>query len=258
MLRKNIIFFFLLITTFLCSCATINNSNISGILPHKSFVHFYKTTTLKSCNEAQCLSLSFRSSASGFVVSIINDGSFAITAAHFCEDEAPKRNDLKKAKIVTKYKAIRLDGKSYKAVALTYQRDIDVCLIYVKDLIKEVKPVKISGRAPKPGDKVYNLAAPMGIVGPNMVPILEGRFNGNLNGEAYYSLLAAPGSSGSMIVNNRGKLIGMVHSVFTHFPVMTMATKYDNLKNFIKVNVKKYIIYKDMTKELQLKDIFKI
>ena len=95
MLRKNMIFFFLLIITFLCSCATINNSNISGVLPRKSFIHFNKTTTLKSCNNTQCLSLSFRSSASGFVVSIINDGSLAITAAHFCENEPSY--DFKKA-----------------------------------------------------------------------------------------------------------------------------------------------------------------
>jgi hypothetical protein len=85
---------------------------------------------------------------------------------------------------------------------------------------------------------------------------LEGRYNGEDENVALYTLPAAPGSSGSMIVNEGGQLVGMVHSVFTRFHVMTLSTRYEDLKHFIKYNLKKYMAYKEVMRILNLKDIF--
>jgi hypothetical protein len=45
-----------------------------------------------------------------------------------------------------------------------------------------------------------------------------------------------------MIVNAEGELVGMVHSVFMHFPIITLSTRYDDLRVFINNNLNKYSI----------------
>ena len=150
----------------------------------------------------------------------------------------------------------RLDGKAYSASVLSYDREIDVCLVFVKDLTEGIEAVKLSATKPEPGDRIYNIAAPIAIFRPNMVPVLEGRFNGETQGLAWYTLPAAPGSSGSMIVNENGELVGLVHSVFVRFPVITLATTHADLIAFIKKNVSKYVVYRNVMDVLDLKNVF--
>jgi len=238
----------------LFSCSGTNKHTVSDIAPRESFVFLRKVLTVHKCENNLCTSVDLKHSASGYVVKTIDDGSFAITAAHVCKNE--KSPTVKPENVTSKYLAYRLDGEEYKASVLEYDMKIDACIIFIADLTENVEAVRISRRAPKPGDKVYNIAAPVGIYKPNIVPILEGRYNGEDENVALYTLPAAPGSSGSMIVNEGGQLVGMVHSVFTRFHVMTLSTRYEDLKHFIKYNLKKYMAYKEVMRILNLKDIF--
>ena len=197
--------------------------------------------------------MSYRSSASGFIVNLQEDGAFIITAAHFCENDVIPREGLK---LESKYKARTINGKQHNSVLLHYQRDIDVCLMFAKDMIEDVQPVIIASEAPRPGDKVYNISAPASIYMPGMAPILDGRYNGELDDSSCYTLPAAPGSSGSMIVDEKGNLVGMVHSVYMNFHVITLSTNYSNLKTFIEKYVEKYVLYKNVMDDLNLEDIF--
>ena len=45
-----------------------------------------------------------------------------------------------------------------------------------------------------------------------------------------------------MIVNAEGELVGMVHSVFMAFPIITLSTRYDHLRAFINNNLNKFSI----------------
>ena len=212
------------------SCAhssALTQYDVKTFLPRSSFIHLEKTLKVTSCNEAQCLSMNYRSAASGFAVRLDDDGVFVVTAAHFCENDVTPREDLK---IEAKFKASTVNGEKHDGVMLHYQRDIDVCLMFVKDMTEDVTPLSIANNGPEPGDKVYNVAAPASIFVPGMVPILEGRYNGEMHGNACYTLPAAPGSSGSMIVNEKGQLVGMVHSVYMNFHVITLSTSHDKLK----------------------------
>ena len=59
-----------------------------------------------------------------------------------------------------------------------------------------------------------------------------------------------------MIVNEKGELVGLVHSVFVRFNTITLSTRYDDLLRFIKKNLHKYIVYKDVMSLLELENIF--
>ena len=43
-----------------------------------------------------------------------------------------------------------------------------------------------------------------------------------------------------MIVNEDNELVGMVHSVFVRFNVVTLSTTYEDLMNFININLRKH------------------
>lgn len=222
------------------SCAHTVSSD-SSVLPRESFVHLNKSLRVYSCDENNCNAstpINLRASASGFIVRITSEGSFIITAAHFCENNMfDIENNIK---VVTSYVSKRLDGEAYSARMLDYQSDIDVCMLYAAGLTSNISAVRLSNSRPEPGDKIYNIAAPFSIVASNMVPILEGRYNGKSQNNDFYTLPAAPGSSGSMIINEYGELIGMVHSVFIRFNVISLSTKYEDLMKFISDKLHKY------------------
>jgi hypothetical protein len=253
-LTSSILLAFFSLTFSSCAHTTLNREHdLKTFLPRTSFIHLEKTLKATSCNETQCLSMSYRSAASGYVVHLDSDGVFVTTAAHFCENRIPPRENLK---LETAFQASTVNGKQGGAVLLHYERDIDVCLLFVKGMTEDVTALTIAEKGPQPGDKVYNVSAPASIFVPGMVPILEGRYNGEMNGSACYTLPAAPGSSGSMIVNENGELVGMVHSVYMNFHVITLSTNYEKLTEFINKYVHKFSLYKEVMDELNLEDIF--
>ena len=212
----------------------------------ESFLKVENKFTARECIGSKCVIERVISSASAFIVSSSKTGSYAITAAHFCEDDM----DLLLQTVVRgtpiqkiKFYAYDIDMKKFDVNIIHYDNKLDLCLIYVKKLKRN--PALISYHSPVPGDKAYNLAAPMGMFHTNMIPKLDGYFAGHYNRDprnkdqdfAIYSIPAIGGSSGSPIYNKNGYIIGMIHSVNTKFPFITYSPTYEQLKQYISENV---------------------
>ena len=95
--------------------------------------------------------------------------------------------------------------------------------------------LKLTTKGLEYGEITYNLAGPMGIIDGDMVPVFQGQFFGNLHGNAFYSTPVIGGSSGSPIVNFKGELVGMIHSVHYRFHHLTLSATYERLWNFLNV-----------------------
>lgn len=260
MLKKLISSCLTIIALFaITSCSGSYKYTASKTIKYKSFLYLTKTLTIKKCNEESCEKpINTQSSASGYIIHLELNGAYMMTAAHVCEEDKETISMIHKSgkKMSAKYFVYRADGKKYRAMVLAFDSKIDACMLYVQSLTTGADSVEVSDIAPTPGDKVFNVAAPYGIWKPGMVPLLEGRYNGEDDFVAMYTLPAAPGSSGSMILNEDGELIGMLHSVFVAFPHISLSVRYIDLKNFINYNLKKYIAYKNVMNALNLKDIF--
>jgi hypothetical protein len=70
----------------------------------------------------------------------------------------------------------------------------------------------------------------------NIVPAFQGLFFGEdlYFGKSFYSIPTIGGSSGSPILDSKGELIGMIHSVHYKFHHLAVSISYTELWNFLK------------------------
>jgi S1-C subfamily serine protease len=163
--------------------------------------------------------------ASGVLVNKTDKGFYILTAAHICKIEEVK--DIKIQQLVI----YDLNKKMYFSDIVAIDTKNDLCLLYSKEKIDTI-PVTISRVKPEPADRIYNIAAPSGIYTKDMVPIFDGRYLGDEENNSFYSVYATHGSSGSMILNHRGDLIGILTHVLGNMPVVRSPLLSDIIKIF--------------------------
>lgn len=239
MLKLRKLIFFALLFFGVVSCAHVRANFQQKIIPRDSFVKIEKSLSVKSCDEGVgCVEQLLRSVASGVVVYGNLKGVYVLTAAHVCDDSdvMAKYIKLPNVKFSPKFFVRSLDGERKPVKIINQDAEHDVCMLWVANLFSQ--PIAISPSAPKPGDRVFNVAAPLGIFSKNMVPVFEGFYNGtDEEGHAIYSLPAIGGSSGSPIVNKKGELIGMIHSVIRYFNQVSISPNYEAMREFINVSI---------------------
>ena len=229
---KKFLKYFSLLTAFtiISSCAGQTNLRMSlskvknSILKIETWASLNCNADVMTCPEDQILS-----TGTGAVV-LHNNSKHVLTAAHICIQE-----QIPGVKLNYYFKAVDQNNKQYVIKVINHDMKSDVCLL--KSITGELEPafIPISSKAPDYAEIVYNLAAPMGIIEQGMVPVYSGQYFGNFEGNAYYSIPAIGGSSGSPVVNSKGELIGMVHSVHYRFHHITLSATYQRLWNFLNV-----------------------
>ena len=222
-----------IIILMLTSCSTTStNLSVSEVLPREGYVYIKKILILRVCEGTNCVNGRVASAGSGFIVKTTFKGSFIMTASHVCVTN--RANLLPGVTATDMIQVETLEGKFYDATVLSHDPDIDACLMFADNLVTGSEEVNLSDTAPVPGDKVYNIASPYGIHYPNVVPIFEGRYIGERGHKGFYTFDAGPGSSGSMILNEDGELIGLLHSVYRDMHQIVVSVDYDSLMQFIR------------------------
>jgi len=127
-----------------------------------------------------------------------------------------KQDHLRIRGLKTIIYVVASDGDSYKVESINCDPNSDACIVFTNK-IKEVQPLKVSNDFPKIGDKALIASGPFGYGIPGMmVPIFEGIYSGKTpDKKDYYTLQVVPGSSGSLIVNSEGDVIGIVSMFIT-------------------------------------------
>jgi S1-C subfamily serine protease len=226
---KNLFLFLCLSFSFSCS------SHMHGTtLPFDSFVLIKSVSIDNNClGLSNCFIKSSHSYSSGSIVysdKKNHEWSYILTTGHSCGDGGP--ND--------RYLVNDQDGKKHRAKVVLIDNDIDICLL--KTRYMRQKPLQLAYEAPKKGEKLYNLNAAAAIWSSGGTMLLEGVYSGiyDEKDKSYvYTIPAYPGSSGSPILNQFGKLVGMIHSVHGRFNNISFGTSLQQTSDFIKKAIKK-------------------
>ena len=221
----------------------------------RSFVKIRKTLSVKICKKKKkskkhaCKDAAeMRSSGSGAAIGRNSIGSFILTAQHVCKNVTDdvgfvaflermllgkkKKKKGAKLKFDEKMTAVDIEGRVYELDTVNEDEDRDICVMFAENM--RLKPLKRRYTELAVGEKIYNIAAPLGIFEVNLVPLFEGRYVGIRDKfSSMYSLPATGGSSGSPILDENGRLVGMVHSVINGFRQITISPKLDDINEFV-------------------------
>ncbi len=245
----------ILLLPSLISCKTashqIKKPKIHHIkLPIDSFAHIMivKEITPVACKPSQknikdCQKLikklpvvTSRSTGSGMLMSH-NNKRFVITAAHVCltpdiEETTYQGSVIElasKNKIVITFPG----GAKFITRVAFIDTEEDVCLLHPPIESKSPKPVYLSPKPPERGDRVYNIAAPLGIFDDNLTLVFEGIYSGSTNNMHYYTVPARPGSSGSVVLNRNYQVIGTINVAVNNLESVGIGSGWKNLKNVL-------------------------
>mgnify|MGYP001261668191 CR=1 FL=1 len=186
---------------------------------------------------------------SGTVVKVSQNKTYVLTADHVCSHpgeskfempyflgnpEAPRLTAIITVKQTTEVTAVDGDGISHKSVVHATDALNDVCIIRSDGGWGIERVVPVASSMPKLGSRVYNLAAPFGIFEPGDPGVklhFEGRYSGNdVRGNYFYTIPARPGSSGSSVLNEKGEVIGVIHSAMIHFEHVALASSLTSIQ----------------------------
>ena len=220
-------------------------------LPRKSFAMIQNSIEMEACvpksesNEKICHTGKVGTTSSGMFVarSEVDEGvSYVLTAGHSC-DTKTFRERFTNTGIQTKVLGHQMSvvtyyGKKYPATVVKIERQYDMCLLQVHGVMRHPRPVKVAKSGPRLGQRVYNLAAPLGIFSPRAVLTFEGLFAGHNNkGFGLYTLPTKPGSSGSSIVNSDGEIVGMIFAGFRQIENIAITSPHEAIRIFINKTV---------------------
>jgi len=172
-------------------------------------------------------------SSSGLMFNRVEGVTYILTAAHFCIQENSDYA-IVSAEDLTNEIYVRTDNSlRYDAEVIHYDTDTDICLM--SSDIPIDRSISLSKKMPLEGSKIYYVGAPIGVHIPNASARFEGIYSG-CNGErCVYTIPSAHGSSGSLIINRRGDIVGMVLASVIDFNYITLGVGVRELREFLEM-----------------------
>jgi hypothetical protein len=232
--------------------SSVNSEELKSrlvIFPRISAVKIEKRINITKCEDEtkkKCVVGNIIMLGSGVVVKNCGEDALILSADHVCDRMfgIPVATNLKINKI--SFHVTDLEGEVYNQFQpIEEAPDIDACILKV---MKFKQPqVYLASSPPTPGMAVYNISAPNGFFSKDIVFITDGYYLGVYKGIAAYSLYSYGGSSGSMIINRDGRLVGMIHSVSREVDHFTFSPLFSELKDFILRSAQRYCLNPEKT-----------
>lgn len=158
-----------------------------------------------------------------------------LTAAHVCLSSFPEehRQDGISIKVnQTSIVSVRShDGRVVESDIIAVDMQEDLCALRVVHMFSA--PVKLAKHPPMKGDRVYAISAPWGINSPEMSLIFTGFYSGKNEQTHFYTIPTRPGSSGSVVLNDKFQAIGMLNAAFVDIESIGIGPGHAALRVFI-------------------------
>ena len=230
---------------FICSvmiisgCATVYDLRETerASIPRSSFVEIKAVIKKSVCKNGVCKYKVMSGLSSGVVIKKNNLGSYVLGAEHACAVKKISRISGNHVKFMI----VGASGKEYASDIIMIDKQNDICVFFVKGM-KHVSVVKMRDTPPKYGERVYNLASPLGTAyPPTTIPVFVGHYSGFIKGLDVYTIPAKGGSSGSPILDTRGQLLGMLVGHHRGFNQISVSPRFSSIKRIVN-KIKSYKI----------------
>ena len=154
-----------------------------------------------------------------------------LTAGHVCTSIGEIQNSVtaQRKVLIT----IAGSGEKKEFQDISYNLKKDLCAIKA-----EKGPARdLAIKNPNKKDHVYTVAYPSGVFDPQILPVYEGRWAGELKeaNKCLTSIPVAGGSSGAAVLNSRDEVVGVVSSVMKNFNHFSLIVCLDDVRDFLKV-----------------------
>ena len=211
--------------------------------PIESFVMVTQDllTFQQICNEnnEECLPLpdlsnKISGTGSGVIVGQRDGKSLVVTAGHVCAGGSEMIPMVQSLNVQYHIDLETGYGKTGIGTILSIDMINDLCLMISDTYLGPAVPV-YNGE-PALHEKVYNMASPLGLAVPLAVPVFEGYFTGQVSSLYIFTIPAAPGSSGSPIMNEDGEIISIINAAAISFDEYAIGCKTQALNNFLLAN----------------------
>jgi S1-C subfamily serine protease len=237
----------LLFTSICVVITTFSSDKIkSSKIPFSDhFVHLKinKTIDLSCENEdTACHSLTsepiLAGTASGVAFQRYDNFTYVLTAEHFC-NSLPEIEVIFKEYINTDLKIIDNEGVSWDGEIIHTDTYRDLCLI--KTAMPIYRDISIARKMPETGDEIMTISFPLSIDSRGIDLYFTGQFAGCDSGDnCFFTLPATFGSSGSVVLNSRFEMIGMIQRVPVDFNAIAIGIGIDSLKRFLETAESKH------------------
>jgi S1-C subfamily serine protease len=219
------------------SLINITHKHNKTVLPYDSFVKIIKDVATKDGV------LIYETIASGIIIRQDEDETRILTARHFCtgvNEQKHLENVTEESKpLLEMLIVVDVENKGHQVKMFSYDSQFDICVMITEKINEPA--VVVSPVAPERGEKVYNIAAPLGISDGKAVLLFEGYYAGDTiaavtgTKASLYSIPTTSGSSGSAILNEHGELIGITFAGLSDFKQVCMAVPWKEMLTFINV-----------------------
>ena len=211
-------------------------------LPENNFFNVSMAQFLvKQCDDtaSDCVSeesLMMEGTASGLAILSTSDITYILTADHFCHPDEfffnVANNDNFKFVTESDIWVTSDKGTTHMSEVVYSDSKKDLCLLETSAKIKE--NISLATMMPQLGEKVYSISAPHGIRDKGVSLHFEGIFSGcDLSDICYYTIPATEGSSGSLVFDNRGRIIGMIQMTTVGFNAISIGVGVDTIRTFL-------------------------
>ena len=155
-----------------------------------------------------------------------------MSAAHVCDPGAFAMMAAGGKPYEVEYVGVTKDKETFKMEILEVDHSTDLCLAWAPTLDRI--PLKIAKSKMRPGSRIWNIAAPKGVLYRGAPIIIDGIFNGtNLDtGHDMYTMFVRGGSSGSSILNENHEVVGVVSMMDIRFGWIAISPRWEDVYEF--------------------------
>ena len=188
----------------------------------------------EDCLPLPSLNNKISGTGSGVIVGQRAGNSLVVTAGHVCAGGSEMIPMVESLNVQYHIDLETGYGKTGIGTILSIDMINDLCLIISDTYLGPAIPV-YNGE-PALHEKIYTMSSPLGLAVPVAVPVFDGYFTGQVSSLYIFTIPAAPGSSGSPVMNEDGEIISIINAAAISFDEYAIGCKTQALKNFLLSN----------------------